>query len=88
MLPKRFHEADLAQKGDENRDPTKQVSARGVSRRINPSSDNRVSISRGTGLFVAFDSIPPIVFQILGCNRSNPTPCFPRIGKNGSHNQP
>src|SRR4051794_39443387 len=44
--------------------PPNGVTARCVSRRINRSSDNRASISRGTGLSVAFDSIP-LLSQIL-----------------------
>ena len=38
--------------------PPNGVTARCVSRRINRSSDNKASISRGTGLSVASDSIP------------------------------
>src|SRR5947207_12520387 len=45
--------------------PPNGVTARCVSRRINRSSDNRAVISRGTGLSVAFDSIP-LLSQILG----------------------
>src|ERR1700693_3033433 len=44
--------------------PPNGVTARCVSRRINRSSDNRATISRGTGLSVAFDSIP-LLSQIL-----------------------
>ena len=40
--------------------PPNGVTARCVSRRINRSLDSRASISRGTGLSVAFDSIPPV----------------------------
>src|SRR5438477_11026565 len=47
--------------------PPNGVTARCVSRRINRSSDNRALISRGTGLSVAFDSIP-LLSQILGAN--------------------
>src|SRR5437764_7186488 len=47
--------------------PPNGVTARSVSRRINRSSDNRASISRETGLSVAFDSIP-LLSQILGAN--------------------
>src|SRR5258706_14452834 len=45
--------------------PPNGVTAGCVSRRINRSSDNRAMISRGTGLSVAFDSIP-LLSQILG----------------------
>jgi len=45
--------------------PPNGVTARFVSRKINRSSDNRAMISRGTGLSVAFDSIP-LLSQILG----------------------
>src|SRR5258708_24705112 len=45
--------------------PPNGVTARSVSRRINRSSDNRAVISRGTGLSVAFDSIP-LLSQIRG----------------------
>src|SRR6266851_78525 len=47
--------------------PPNGVTARSVSRRINRSSDNRAVISRGTGLSVAFDSIP-LLSQIRGGN--------------------
>src|SRR5207248_3730063 len=47
--------------------PPNGVTARCVSRRINRSSDNRAAISRGTGLSVAFDSIP-LLSQILERN--------------------
>src|SRR5882672_7097578 len=46
--------------------PPNGVTARCVSRRINRSSDNRAVISRGTGLSVAFDSMP-LLSQILTC---------------------
>src|SRR3979490_2177375 len=52
--------------------PPNGVTARCVSRRINRSSDNSAVISRGTGLSVAFDSIP-LLSQIL---RPNPTSNF------------
>src|ERR1700730_11715643 len=52
--------------------PPNGVTARCVSRRINRSFDNRAVISRGTGLSVAFDSIP-LLSQILG---RNPTSNF------------
>src|ERR1700746_4057261 len=45
--------------------PPKGVTARFVSRRISRSSDNRASISRGTGLSVAFGSIL-LLSQIFG----------------------
>src|SRR5205085_6257862 len=45
--------------------PPNGVTARCVSRKISRSSDNRASISRGTGLSVAFDSIL-LLSQILG----------------------
>jgi hypothetical protein len=64
VLPNRFHEADFVQEENENRDPAKWVTARCVSRRINRSSDNKASISRGTGLSAASDSIP-LLSQIL-----------------------
>src|SRR2546423_13051357 len=47
--------------------PPNGVTARCVSRRINRSSGNRAVISRGTGLSVAFDSIP-LLSQILVSN--------------------
>src|ERR1700737_4750397 len=46
--------------------PPNGVTARCVSCKINRSSDNRAVISRGTGVSVAFDSIP-LLSQILGC---------------------
>src|SRR5712692_4743606 len=52
--------------------PPNGVTARCVWRRINRSSDNRALISRGTGLSVAFDSIP-LLSQIIG---RNPTSNF------------
>src|SRR6266446_6842058 len=52
--------------------PPNGVTARRVSRRINRSSDNRAVISRGTGLSVAFDSIP-LLSQILA---DHPMPNF------------
>src|SRR6266853_7032585 len=52
--------------------PPNGVTARCVSRRINRSSDNRALISRGTGLSVAFDSVP-LLSQILA---SKITPNF------------
>src|SRR5260370_41397096 len=52
--------------------PPNGVTARCVSRRINRSFDNSAVISRGTGLSVAFDSIP-LLSQILG---RNPTSNF------------
>jgi hypothetical protein len=63
--------------------PPNGVTARCVSRRIkiNRSSDNRAVISRGTGLSVAFDSIP-LLSQILG---SNPTLNFGFQVKTGRH---
>src|SRR5713226_4635713 len=47
--------------------PPNGVTARCVSRRINRSSDNRATISRGTGLSVASNSIP-LLSQILRSN--------------------
>ncbi len=45
--------------------PPDGVTARCVSRSINRSSDNRATISRGTGLTVALDSIS-LLSQIVG----------------------
>jgi hypothetical protein len=67
VFPNRLHEANRAEKRNENRDPPNGVTARYVSRRISRSSDKRAMISRGTGLSVAFDSIS-LLSQILGPN--------------------
>src|SRR5438105_14110503 len=54
----------LPRKETKTATPPNRVTARCVSRRINRSSDNSAVISRGTGLSVAFDSIP-LLSQIV-----------------------
>jgi hypothetical protein len=54
VLPKRFHQANLIQEGNgRTAIPPNGVTARCVSRRIKRLSDNKASISRGTGLSAA-----------------------------------
>src|SRR5260370_25873319 len=62
----------LLRKDTQNASTPNGVTASCVSRKINRSSDNRAVISRGTGLSVAFGSIP-LLSQILG---RNPTSNF------------